>query len=283
MEKTRQVVLCMVVAFSLATHIGTALAYGAFGGRAHLVGRDGLCLQTAPLSIYYTPTKLTDCDESDSDQLWAIVDDGTIRADNDRNCLVPHSRGIKPIGTNVVLIDCTKEIRSDMKWTKTNDGTIRHDESGLVLTGKQGQYVSLEVDEGAPSQGWEATERPYPKVANIKWHDNLCLQFGDGEFSLGLSACSSRYDKRQRWVLYGDGTIRGNGDSNVCLTSLLSSSVVVSKCADMPQQRWALAADNTIGHPNTNLVMDARTFVRLSPMVLVAKRAGTDSQQWIVY
>ncbi|XP_022941585.1 nigrin b-like isoform X2 [Cucurbita moschata] len=287
MEKTRQVLLCMVVAFSLATHIGAALGYGAFGGRTHLVGRDGLCLDTMLLLGYYPPTHLSQCEQRKSSQLWSILEDGTIRISDVRFCLVPKSQSTEFVGANVVAMDCSKEIRHDMKWTKNKDGTIHHDESGLVLTAKPGRTVTVEVNENLPSQSWEATETFIPMVANIKWLDNLCLKSIEGENSyVTLNECS-RDDKNQRWALYGDGTIRQNEYRHLCLTSSernYGAMVVVSRCADKPQQRWGLAEDSTINHPNTNLVMDVRREVPLlPPMIVVDKHDGAASQRWTIY
>ncbi|XP_022982216.1 ribosome-inactivating protein SNAI-like [Cucurbita maxima] len=285
MEKMRQVLLCIALAFSLA--IAAPSEYGAFGGRTHLVGRDGLCLDTMLLSGYYPQTDLSQCQPRKLSQLWTILEDGTIRASDVRYCLVPKTQFIGPVGPNVVVMDCTKEVRHDMKWTKKKDGTIHHDESGLVLTAKPGRMVTLEANEDAPSQSWEATESLYPMVANIKWLDNLCLKSREGENSyVTLNECS-RDDKNQRWALYGDGTIRQNEYRHLCLTSSernYGALVVVSRCADKPQQRWGLAEDNTINHPNTNLVMDVhREVPLLPPMIVVDKHDGAPSQRWSIY
>lgn len=289
MDKMTQVLFCIALTFSLATHtaIAAASGYGSFGARSHLVGRDGLCLNTLLIFGYYAPTDLSLCEQEKSSQLWSILEDGTIRISDIRFCLVPKSQSTEVIGANVVAMDCSREIRHDMKWTKNKDGTIHHDESGLVLTAKPGRMVTVEINENLPSQSWEATETFNPMVANIKWLDNLCLKSVEGENSyVTLKECS-RDDKNQRWALYGDGTIRQNEYRHLCLTSSernYGAMVVVSRCADKPQQRWGLAEDNTINHPNTNLVMDVRREVpQLPPMIVVEKHDGAPSQQWTIY
>lgn len=287
----REIMLCIVVAFSLTTHTAMAAppnyGYGAIGGTTHLVGLDGLCLDTAPFVTNYISTVLSPCELWKQSQLWTILEDGTIRSRNNRDCLAPESDTTGAIGTNVILRDCSKGRRNDKKWIKKKDGTIHHVESGLVLTGKSlGRDVALEINKDAPSQSWEATERLSQMVASIKWLENLCLQSREDSY-VSLNECN-REIMNQKWALYGDGTIRQNDNRNYCLTSSdrdAGSLVVVSICGDKPQQRWGLnAEDNTINHPSTNLVMDVnRKIELLPPIIVVDKRDGTPSQRWTIF
>ncbi|CAK9318103.1 unnamed protein product [Citrullus colocynthis] len=291
----REIVLSIVVAFSLTAHIAMAVppkyGYGGFPGSTHLVGRDGLCLEMSPWfnKGTYFPTRLSPCDERKKQiQLWTVLQDGTIRPMNDKYCLVSYL----PVGmstTNVIVSECDKESNPNKVWNHKKDGTIVHVGSGMVLTGKSNAYVSvtLEKNENVPSQSWEATESFSPMEANIKWLDNLCLQSTEDSNHVGLDRCN-RENKNQRWALYGDGTIRQSVNRNYCLTSKedYGHYIVVSKCEDIPQQRWGLSAeDNTINHPaNIDMVMDALSVpFSFAQAIFMGRRDGSPSQRWIIY
>ncbi|XP_038904853.1 nigrin b-like [Benincasa hispida] len=288
----KEIVLSIVVAFSLTTHLVMAVrpnyGYGGFPGSTHLVGRDGLCLEMFPWyeKDSYFPTRLSPCNvQKKQTQLWTVLQDGTIRPMNDKYCLVAYYR--VGVLNNVVVNDCSKESNPNKIWNHKKDGTVVHVESGMVLTGKSDAYVTLEPNENVPSQSWEATESLTPMVANIKWLDNLCLQSTEDSNHVGLDGCN-RENMKQRWALYGDGTIRHSVNRNYCLTSEqdVGRFIVVSRCEDKPQQRWGLSAeDSTINHPaNTDMVMDVFMVpTTLVPAVVMGHRDGSPSQRWIIY
>ncbi|KAA0039058.1 nigrin b-like [Cucumis melo var. makuwa] len=290
----KEIVLSIIVAFSLTTHLAMAVPsnygyggeYGGVPGATHLVGRDGLCLEMSPW--FYRgnnfPTRLSPCDEHKKQtQLWTVVGDGTIRPMNDKFCLVADV--LVGVINKAVVRECAKESNSNKRWTHKKDGTITHVESGMVLTGDS-DYVTLQSNKNTPSQSWEATESSTPMIANIEWLNNLCLQSTDDSNHVGLNGCN-RENKDQRWALYGDGTIRQNVNRNYCLTSdeYLGRFIVMSKCEDKPQQRWNLGAkDSTIDHPNTDMVMDVLfvPYYDFSSAVVTNRRDGSASQRWTI-
>ncbi|KGN57583.1 nigrin b [Cucumis sativus] len=287
----KEIVLSIVVAFSLTTHLAMAVpsdyGYQVVPGATHLVGRDGLCLEMSPWFYKGSnfPTRLSPCNEQKKQtQLWTVLQDETIRPMNDRYCLVSYV-SVNFI-TNVVVSECAKEPHSNKKWIHKEDRTIVHVGSGMVLTGNS-NYVTVQRNKNAPSQSWEATKSLTPMVANIKWLENLCLQSTKDSNYVQLDGCNSE-NKSQHWSLYGDGTIRKHVNRNYCLTSEqdFGRFVAVSKCEDKPQQRWGLGAeDNTINHPNTDMVMDVLSvpFDDLPLAVVTNHRDGTATQRWIIY
>lgn len=286
----KEIVLSIIVAFSLTTHLAMAVppnyGYGGFPEATHLVGRDGLCLEKLPWSYKGNNfPRLSPCDEHKQTQLWTVVGDGTIRPKNPNLCLVPGDF----VGVMFKTVDvrvCDQESNSNKRWTHKKDGTIVHVESGMVLTGDS-DYVTLQRNENTPSQSWEASENLAPMTVNIKWQDNgFCLQSTEDSNNVGLDGCYSGRNN-QKWALYGDGTIRQDVNKNYCLTSEqdLGRFVVMSKCENKPQQRWNLGAkDSTIDHPNTNMVMDVLPVPHngFSLAVVTNYRDGSTSQKWII-
>ncbi|XP_022150387.1 nigrin b-like [Momordica charantia] len=281
-KKMMTIVLCLVLAASLVgIHHVSAAHTIVFSRSTHIVGRDGLCLDViGGYNDNHIPTQLWTCNPQNH-QLWTIQTDGTIRSMG--KCLVPNGRSP---GSYTMIDDCNDANPDDKTWKLYPDGTLAHVRSGLVLTAQAtGPHTitTIETNTYAAMQSWTTGDDGTPIVTTIVGLRRMCLQAQNDNVHVSMNSCMKN-NRQQYWALYGDGTIRANFNTSLCMSGTGKGSndaIVLAKCEGSPQQRWLAKEDGTILNLNTNLVMDVKGSDPNLRQIILFGRTGNPNQQWI--
>lgn len=284
MEKIKMttIVVCVVLAVSLVGIHGVSAARNIVLGRpTHIIGRDGLCLDViGGYGDDHIPTQLWPCG-AQNNQLWTIRTDGTIRAMG--KCLVPN--GNDP-GAYTMINNCDNSKPDDKTWKLYPDGTLTHVHSGLVLTTQTiGPHpiTTIESNTYAATQSWDTADDGAPIVTPIIGLRRMCLQAQNDNVHIWLNKCVKN-NRQQYWAFYGDGSIRANFNTSLCMTCGAKSpndAIILSKCEGLARQRWEAKEDGTILNPSTDLVMDVKGSDPNLRQIILFAPTGNPNQQWI--
>lgn len=245
-----------------------------------IIGRDGLCM--AVKSGYYhngNPIVLESCKNNlDVNQFWTFKRGGTIQSNG--RCLTTY--GYSP-GVYVMIYDCSSAAREATLWT-IYYGTIVNPRSGLAISaesGNIGSMLTVQTNVNASKQGWLPSNNTQPFLTPITGLNGLCMQANGG--NVGLSTCDDN-NSRQKWYLYGDGSIRPQTDRTLCATCRTDderSLIVLLSCnLASANQRWMFTSQGTIFNLHNGYVMDVKGSAPTLQQIIIYHATGNPNQMW---
>ncbi|KAJ1288711.1 hypothetical protein BS78_02G109300 [Paspalum vaginatum] len=250
----------------------------------HIVGPEGRCVDV-PYRWYYsisTRVQLWSCKSgNDSNQLWTLKRDGSIRSKSNGMCLASNST---KAGGSVVVADCSRVAADQAAWEVRVDGTIALRCCGLVLSATSSAlWAGLQVqkDDRGTAQSWTPTNNTAPLDASILGYRDLCLQV-ESSGAVSVAACGDG----KLWSLYPDGSVRPPAWLFLqwrCLAADASGKVSVNLCDGRGSawERWVFQNDGTILNTGTGMVLDVKPSGAERGDVVVSKpAAGSTTQKW---
>ncbi|KAM7252912.1 hypothetical protein ACFE04_025530 [Oxalis oulophora] len=209
------------------------------------------------------------CRDNQVNQRWTFKADGTIRSNG--KCLVAH----EVPGNQVMIFDCDKVGGWIKMWELWSNGTIRNKFSKLVLSATSGTMrsaLTVRTNVYNSSQCWLPSQNIQLPVRSIVGMNDLCLHT-DGSKVL-LVNCNTN-ERRQRWAIYPDGTIRPENRDHCLVTRYSDNLVVVSGCTGWDNERWLFENNGNIRTLFQNLVLDAT-----QSEIIASRYNGKPNQIW---
>ncbi|KAK8615705.1 hypothetical protein V6N13_017288 [Hibiscus sabdariffa] len=197
-----------------------------------------------------TQVNLWPCKRNQTNQLWTLGPDNTIRSGG--KCLTPN--GNSP-GSNMMIFGCNLVSSYYNKWEILSDGSIINTESGLFLTADGKGALQLEEKSDGSKQAFYATNNTAPPVTKLVGYEGKCLLACDD--TVLLWRCKSNVTN-QLWTIYADETIRPQKNVEKCLKygNLDDNTVNVDTCDGTSAERWRFQSNGTIAHVETKMVLD---------------------------
>ncbi|KAM7253125.1 hypothetical protein ACFE04_025743 [Oxalis oulophora] len=234
-------------------------------------GRDDMCADVNG-GFYHDGNSiiLFPCRDNQVNQLWTFKADGTIRSNE--KCLV--AREVQ--GTQVTISDCNKVDSSLRRWELLSSGTIRKTISKLVLTATSGtsrSALTVQTNVFNSSQCWLPSQNRQLPVRSIVGLNDLCLHTDDGS-EVSLVTCLTN-ERRQKWAIYPDGTIRPQNRDHCLMTRDGDKLVVVSACTGWDNEHWLFENDGIIRTLQLKMVLDVTDSA-----IIAYPYNGNPSQIW---
>ncbi|GMI75195.1 hypothetical protein HRI_001188800 [Hibiscus trionum] len=221
---------------------------------SHIMGQNGMCLDVfESIFDYNTKVNLYPCGQNQTNQLWTLGADNTIRSGG--KCLT--TNGTSP-GSNMIIFGCNR-VPSDLnKWEILSDGSIINPTYGLFLTANGEGNLLLEENSYGSKQAFYATNNTTPPVTKLVGYEGKCLHSCDDY--VFLKRCKSNVTN-QLWTIYPDETIRPQKNQGKCLKygNLEDNTVNIDACDGMSAERWRFQSNGTILHVGSKMVMDVVT------------------------
>ncbi|KAG6754716.1 hypothetical protein POTOM_040510 [Populus tomentosa] len=270
-----------------------------------IVGQNNLCL-VANRNL----PNLVDCNKDEITQKWNLYADGSIRTQQNSNCLTANNL---TKGSGILILPCSPDLSDYQIWQiKEADQSIKNLQSGLLLDVAKvdiPQLIILWSPNGDRSQRWRLI--PFSLMANNAQPKPTIQMYGCAEggpannyratlpfFIVGLNdlclvanrnlanlmECKSD-EKKQHWNLYTDGSIRTQQNNNNCLTAndlTKGSSVLILPCSpDLSEnQIWQIMeADQAIMNLHSGLVLDVAKLDSPQLIILWSPHAEKN-QRW---
>ncbi|GMI75191.1 hypothetical protein HRI_001188400 [Hibiscus trionum] len=214
---------------------------------SHIMGKNGTCLDVYESRfVDNTQVNLYPCGQNQTNQLWTLGADNTIRCGG--KCLTPN-------GNNMVIFGCNEDSSDYNKWEILSDGSIINAKSGLFLTAGSESNLLLEENSYGSKQAFYATNNTTPPVTKLVGYEGKCLHACDD--SVFLNRCKSNVTN-QLWRIYPDETIRPQKNLGKCLKygNLEDNTVSIDACDGMSAERWRFHSNGTIVHVESKMVMD---------------------------
>ncbi|WCJ33721.1 Beta-galactoside-specific lectin 3 [Euphorbia peplus] len=255
-----------------------------YGVSTKISGPSGQCLQVINRKFKGPSIALNNCRYNSSGLFWKFETDGTIQTiESKALCLTADVNYTQ--GSYLYIEECNLSPRNTTIWDLADDGVITNPTSGLVLTAKPGPYgpppvLTLETNIFSSYQTWRVGNDTNPSLVSIIGMNTLCLQVLDNV--VWVEECASS-NLGQRWLLYSDGTIRPQQNTETCISydSVSSNIISVMYCGLHPSsERWFFTQSGTILNKRDNVVMDvARSKPSLKRIIVYAAHGGAN-QRW---